>query len=85
MPNAKTMTIQANSATEEHSHKFCTMKRVLALEVLHTFRIEEMPKNRINIGDFRCMQDRLHNFRITRLWTGCTRLIERYLENGDFD
>jgi hypothetical protein len=57
------------------------MKCMLALEVLHTLCIEEMLKNRINIDDFRCTQDRLHNFRITRLWRACTPLIKRRLQN----
>lgn len=51
MHDVQIIGIQANSATEKHSHKFCTMECVLAVDVPRTFRIGETPKNRINIDD----------------------------------
>ena len=44
----------------------------------------ETAKKRMNVGDFRFVKCALHNFRITRLWTACTRLIRKHLNPHKF-
>ena len=46
-----------------------------------TERIElcETANYSMNIDDLRLPRNALHNFRITRLWTACTRLIRKHL------
>jgi len=45
----------------------------------------ETAKKCMNIGDLRLPSNPLHNFRITRLWTACTRLIHKNLHPHKFD
>jgi hypothetical protein len=40
----------------------------------------ETQKNRMNAGAFAVGRNRLHNFRVTRLCTGCTRLMNKKLQ-----
>jgi hypothetical protein len=42
-------------------------------------RLCETLNYRMNSGDLRLPRNALHNFRITRLWTGCTQLIIKNL------
>jgi hypothetical protein len=44
----------------------------------------ETAKKRMNIDDLRLPWNTLHNFRITRLWTACTRLIRKHLNPHKF-
>ncbi len=44
----------------------------------------ETAKKRMNIDDSRVPSHVLHNFRITRLWTACTRLIRKHLNPHKF-
>jgi len=44
----------------------------------------ETAKPRTNIADSRVPSRTLHNFRITRLWTACTRLIRKHLNPHKF-
>jgi len=44
----------------------------------------ETAKKCMNIDDLRLPWNTLHNFRITRLWTACTRLIRKHLNPHKF-
>lgn len=43
-------------------------------------RAPEAQKNRMDAGAFAVGRKRLHNFRVTRLCTGCTRLMSKQLQ-----
>jgi len=44
-----------------------------------SFRLCETANDSMNIDDSQLPWNALHNFRITRLWTPCTRLIRKNL------
>ena len=44
----------------------------------------ETQKNRMDAGDSATEYRRLHNFRVTRLCTACTRLMNKQLEEHEF-
>lgn len=41
-------------------------------------------ENRMNAGDLRARGNQLHNFRVTGLCTGCTRLMNKKLQTHEF-
>jgi hypothetical protein len=65
--------------------EFCTIESPRVRESRREFRFGELRKNRMNAGEFRWRANELHNFRVTLLWTACTRLIKRQLRNREFD
>jgi hypothetical protein len=60
-------------------------KRILrAYRRTESSKLCETAKKRMNIDDSRVPSRALHNFRITRLWTACTRLIRKHLNPHKF-
>jgi hypothetical protein len=46
--------------------------------------LRETAKYRMNAGDFAAARRPLHNFRVTRLCTACTRLRNKKLQTHEF-
>jgi hypothetical protein len=55
-----------------------------AYQMAERIELCETAKKCMNIDDLRLRWNTLHNFRVTRLWTACTRLIRKHLNPNKF-
>jgi len=68
----------------------CGEARIFTVEIAYevagqtTMPLFQTAKDRMNSNDPQCARAGLHHFRISGLWTGCTRLISGKLQRDEF-
>jgi hypothetical protein len=76
---------RTDAALELHVCEIYTGERPIREPMFAGSETTDLAKYRMNAEDSRLRLRPLHYFRVTCLWTGCTRLIRRGLENREFD
>ena len=74
-----------NAAPQLHFRKICTTRIRARHRKSASRNPQTLAKSRINTGPDKAFGLQLHNSRVTRLWTGCTRLTNKKLETHEFD